>query len=697
MRVTELELVDFAGRNTKIGLEKCTLLRGRVGAGKTAHLHALRFGIMGSSILGERAQAALGFGGPGGCAVGVVLDDGFAWTRGLHVKRSGDHIERVSTYLYGPGSRPLAEEVLHERVGAFAPMFDLNVFLGLSSDKRRSFIMRLCQGALGSDPMDDTLMRMRLEWFKLELGAGIVEAIQKARDHSGWPQLFEVLSDEIGLKARNLFAKASMAVQEVMAREGDTSKAITAALDCATGMANQSKSAADSAHATAREHARRKAELVVPAGTLEDLRAKRQQADQQLQQTRQDIGAETERRNTEARLTENLAAVVKQLEGWPKPETVPAESVETLESQTGGIHGAESEARSQVYMVKDKLRRNEENIGWLTVPLEEGQTLPWSLAFRQAEMLDSTLTAALSAEALENWRRLFMHVQTHAQGEVATLEALGRELETLNAQTPELEQAAVAADEVWEAAGRAQLEHDEKLRAARWKALDDKRVDLEVKIRDHKTAGVGQSLEDLNHQVVSLQSQIGQLDQQINTKGRYQLLEEELTKATARAESETLMHDVCKMFANAVRVVRDDYLVRLVDPLVSQMTDILARLDADRVAYCDLLDGRGKSAFDFGWIVGGARKKISFDTMSGGERVIFKAAVQNALIQLANPPLKLLLVDACELDLPNLEGLLAGLIDMNCDNIIVTTWLDIDAPIDPWAVRTITPAQAIAA
>ena len=119
MQVKSLELRAWLGLNGVTQLKERNLLVGPVGSGKTAHLHALYFAVTGSSILGQRPQSAIGFGGPNGCMVGVRLDDGFAFDRGLHVTRKNGVVSKVSATMAVRGMRispKAAEEMVHSRV-----------------------------------------------------------------------------------------------------------------------------------------------------------------------------------------------------------------------------------------------------------------------------------------------------------------------------------------------------------------------------------------------------------------------------------------------------------------------------------------------------------------------------------------------------------------------------------------------------
>jgi hypothetical protein len=134
---------------------------------------------------------------------------------------------------------------------------------------------------------------------------------------------------------------------------------------------------------------------------------------------------------------------------------------------------------------------------------------------------------------------------------------------------------------------------------------------------------------------------------------------QQLAECLAKKGRETVTYDVAKGVAEAIKVVREEYMAELVAPLVDKLNAVLGRLGGARTAHCKLLDLRGQPAFDLGWSDG--KTEVSLDAMSGGEQVLFSVCLLYALVMLADPPLKLLMIEAGELDGDRLDDLLCAI------------------------------------
>jgi len=96
-----------------------------------------------------------------------------------------------------------------------------------------------------------------------------------------------------------------------------------------------------------------------------------------------------------------------------------------------------------------------------------------------------------------------------------------------------------------------------------------------------------------------------------------------------------------------------------VAPLLDQVNEFLAIAAPGRTAYCELVDAKGKPIFELGWKTEDVR--VSLPALSGGEAAMFCAGLALALVKLADPPLKLLLLEAGPLDSGNLASLLRAI------------------------------------
>ncbi len=699
MQVERIVLRDWLGRSGVTELKQRNLIVGPVGSGKTAHLRALQFAATGTSILGVRPQAAIGFGSPNGCMVGVELDDGFKFHRGLGVKRSDGRVSNVSSNLVVPNanSQMHAAQLLSDHIGHFVPMFDLGVIFKLTADQQRAWIMGLCAAAQGAEPTESMIARMRFEWYRQRLGRTAVDVALQARAKPGDDApAMHALSEQVGVPELHALAASLEHVRKAMKEQIDVVAAIGAALVAAKDLASRSKRAADGADGAAQAHAREKAAITdLPAGTVQALKDERARVDEQRTTIVAAIAREEERRQTGIYLTGSLDSVNRQLQNTPSMQAVdrPVPRALELELQVNTSSAANDQLMHALHVAKDTLIAEGRRIVELKGKLEQCDRRPWVLALQHWESLRSV---EIPTESQAVWELLGVLIETNAEAEVAAHGRYQTNLETLKLVLPDRQAAVDKAQGEWDLAKHARTKLELDLRAARWYELDAERIRLEGEIQTHEAGGAGVDVATLQQQREALAARLTACDAQLELKQRYGVLEQQLADATSTAATERVTHEAAKRLAEAIRVVRDEYLGELINPLLERMHGVLDKVRPGHVPYCHLVDDRGTADFDFGWMVDGKRT-ISFDTMSGGERVIFKVCLQYALIVLADPPLKLLLVDACEVDVPNLEWLLRALEKLECSNILVTTWIFPNkrlVPDDTWRVISMTDTCA---
>lgn len=192
--------------------------------------------------------------------------------------------------------------------------------------------------------------------------------------------------------------------------------------------------------------------------------------------------------------------------------------------------------------------------------------------------------------------------------------------------------------------------------------------------KDESHTAAGNINRDLSAEnLVAIENHIGDLTKMISAKISHAALEAKLQETRAAAERAMVEHETLKKLADAIRVFRDQLMGELVSPLLSSVDKFLAASGKGVTAYADLEDARGKPCLDLGWVTDSRR--IPLDAMSGGETALFSAALAYALIMLGDPALKLLLIEASELDAVHMVMLLAALESIQNDvgNVIVAT------------------------
>ena len=189
------------------------------------------------------------------------------------------------------------------------------------------------------------------------------------------------------------------------------------------------------------------------------------------------------------------------------------------------------------------------------------------------------------------------------------------------------------------------------------------------------------NLDDLIRQFEATQAEHTKLLQQRNEKVRFKTLEEGLTKCIASAEHEGALHECAKTMCQAIKDVREAAMATMAKPFLGMIDAVLFPAVQKR-SYCDLVSERGRPIFDLGWIDGD--RKRSLVAMSGGEAALFGGALAFALVAMAEIPMKLLLIEASELDGQNLGMLMNGIFanSGSLSNVMIATHIDIAGGMD---------------
>lgn len=147
----------------------------------------------------------------------------------------------------------------------------------------------------------------------------------------------------------------------------------------------------------------------------------------------------------------------------------------------------------------------------------------------------------------------------------------------------------------------------------------------------------------------SISTARAELKRQIDARTEFEAAERTYAETETRAKAKGLEHEVCKTLHAAVGKLRDAMMQQLAKPVTDRMNRFLAYCAPDGAeAYCDIESAIGRETCELGWVRNG--RKVTIRAMSGGERTIFTAALQFALVTLADPPYKLLWIEADQCD-----------------------------------------------
>lgn|GEM_PF-3716454 len=193
-------------------------------------------------------------------------------------------------------------------------------------------------------------------------------------------------------------------------------------------------------------------------------------------------------------------------------------------------------------------------------------------------------------------------------------------------------------------------------------------------------ANDGKDVDYIESERLKVEEDIAALEERLDVKQRADTLTQEIVETQARAEARTLRHETGKLVVKAIKVQRETLTKKLVAPLIDHMNAFLAGVSDDLTAFIELDNPTGKKVvFRMGWVW--AEQQVHIEAMSGGETAIFTAALAYALVQLADPPLKLLLIEAGEIDTENMVALLDAIasVQHNLDNVLIATYQPVAA------------------
>lgn len=792
LSIKDISLNGFKGITTTTPLDKLNLFTGSNGSGKTAHLLAPTFAITGVTSLGRTLDDSFQLSGADGCSVAVELCDGFRFARGI----LKDHrAAKLTSRIEIPGRHGIglkeADALIGDRVGRFAPMFDVAEFLALSPDRRRAFLLDLCARKRGGSAVDakDLASRAALAFLSLpdELGPGTVETFVTER-FGIRPDLIQtgemrakVVETLLAKKvAPDRAAALRQLLREIEAEiKGEMSAAIGSAIEHVRQAANLAKREQERGNEAAKELSARKAAVQQVAGNIDEMKASVAALESHRETLLQDIGKAQGRKAAEDSLVETIdrldreivshKAAVRQMEAEPLPSldeamqldidaqgcaAVDRSKLEELKRRHTALF-CENPSRDALALletkhteaVKSETRAGQEiavQEGCLTIlrreaasyqtELDSASSAPWrrahglivkippaAVASEHAEpfralreliaveadnqpdpnaivekiaekhgkiaLCEAQVSAARTAHQSAIEARLVIEAQlTKAKADYAAdVERRSRELrentEALATEEARIAQASTHPDGLRAKAKEIRDRHEawSKSISQANEAIATKEADRKARMAelDALRAKAGTiSLAAMVTERERVETAIAEDKARIEKNEAYSLLEREFTVCVANAEKRGLAHDVAKGLCEAIKSLRESIMATLIAPAKVLIDRFLSAARPGVESYCLLENDRGTAIFELGWVRDGRR--VALPALSGGERCLFVAALAYALTMLADPPLKLLLLEASEIDQANLIAIMSACEAVADDlgNVLIATHVD---------------------
>ena len=761
-------MTGFKAHDRTIELDKLNLIFGDNGTGKTTILDALTFAITGSTRLGATLEATEQLARPGGCMVEMQVEPDIEFDRALS-RDAASKTMKMHLSIKGREQFKMkkAEEWVSQELGNFAPTFDINAFLGLSSDKRRDFVLQLCNAGEKSD-VEALYHKFIVEYCGISMGHGTMGAhvnnyntnFPEATPQQKQGYLLSKLSDS----ERKALAELLDIIKPFI--RGDISNAITSVLDAAKLQTNGAKMAKDANDQAVRSISQRKEAIKIVSESAEQLKERKgeltKRKEDRIANLNERKGMQTSIDDRKRQIKEHesiLDNIMLSLK-FMTPLNV-SECKQKIEDNCAEIEALEAKLDDEVIDLPKMVEEADIALGiYADLQKSEKEVLR---AYNNAADDRDRISADLARHQDDDWNKLSVAIsdlvehldkatkeswpwtticelvvshdsEKEIESLTADLVAINLEIDKydsdLNIAVEKIteakaawyklsdgyQEAATAADEKREQQQQYQDEINvlENANERLTRSIKEREIYLtqQQKDSDHANKEITAhksrleellqkcdafNVTELESEIRGLEGSIRDVDARLEDIGKFDQLTQTYQECIQKAEEENIKHEVGKTLCKAIRAVREDIMGSLILPLMDRMYEFLSIAEPGCKPFFELESDRGKAIFQLGWIVDD-EKRVPLPAMSGGESVTFCAALAYAMVDLADPPLKLLMLEIGECDDKTFNGLI-GTAERLCPDkmqAIVVTHRDLSGENyfayghDPWNVIQLT-------
>ena len=688
-RITKVTLTGFKGIHREYDLSPATVFSGPNGSGKSSCVEGLIYALTGSTPAGKSEDRVAQYFPARGGRVKVEDSDGNWIERGI----IRDFAKaKVSSQLRTSDDAEDAEEPDLSRWKAAGAVLDLREFLGLSPEKRREFVLKLCGQGQGDD---DIWPAIELAFFR-EVGgpgANLDLATMGTNDLgeelaallTAWKRprgLAEVLQSYLtsGKSLSETFLKLGEVAKEqrlAARREGQQAAAAEQELEAE---AHGARAAAADVKAHRSKVEKLREELTACRGGI----ARLEEAQRGL--------VEAERRLAEAEVASDKA--LKAAAETPQPGTRPEAPGADPRREVLQSKLIDCQARIMLLkqtmdgcrQVQDQRRVAEGDLqraqaalkGWETHPLGKLQNLMDEIPIDAHPKIEDLREVVW--EVCGHWQDQFLQLENDVAAFTKKAEDLrqrsagaGKKLIDLQGELAEEEGTVLALREEISALDGSQAGSfgEYKVQLARWERRDRAYRQAQERLKGAEAAlqAAEKACETAEARVESLDEVNGGELEQLQEKLVHAQHDQELAEkaagalqaydsASARARQAQVDQAAWGHAEKAIQSVRERLVGAATAGLLSDLNAILQAAGREENVYLELENDRGKPIFELGWARAGVRTALP--ALSAGEAVIFCAALSVALTK-RSPGRRLLLIEADPLDLKNLESLLRAL------------------------------------
>jgi len=686
MRLTKLAVSGLKNQRGEYALAPLTIFSGPNGAGKTGALQAVMFGVAGyEPRLGKSAEKLAPLMNGDELSVRLMAENGgrsLAVTRTLTQKNGKlSHGIRVHPARGEETLAQLQARVLAE-FGSFPVAFSLDEFLALSHDRRRAFLFALA-GEAGGEPAD--VVAAALALMPPEAPAEVraaAEASLRAMHAAARKEGAETAHDLVGRVVELLKAGESEAAAERKGRHA----ALQGLTDELAGLPAASGSAADLKAEVAAlngEADRARKELEVARAALQAYRRAAARGEE-IGRAREALGAD---RSAEV---EAARAGAAELQAAAEAEQAQLEALRGRAEEAARAYAAALEAAIEagrrVGAAEGEQAGAEALLKQLgTCPLEADP----SCCLRQRREALAAKESGLGA-----LRKALMAAEGAKTQASERADGLKRDVTRATAALD-----ARRAEAGTRSAALAALEREQAGREGRLRALAEE----EATLADTLAAPPVTDLDVLQARLDGLRGRREAAQAAGLAVTKRETLEKALQEARAALWAAEAKGEALKALKLAVgpKGLQGDLARRAIEPLAAAANQVLGQLPAGKALAVRTVSDKGAEILDVGWERAG--RLVAFETLSGGERVQFAAALAAGLLRLKAPPLRVLCVDDlaavdAENRRPFVEALLALVLGGAVDNVLLASVEPIFGPEVPegaaeYALRDGAPAE----
>jgi len=683
MRIERVHLDSFMGSTTTLDIPARTVLAGPNGCGKTRVVRAITIAITGvDPALGKRGIMTLA--SARSMRVGVdcigVDDRRFAISRRFTSTDKGTVKEELQI-APDTGERGLrARDAKIAEVLGGAILFDPDEFFGFSPAKRAAYLASIGAGA---DAMSLEEFLEAIAPPSCEAWADVLAPLRSAWNPTAPPSANLAASNAVIASAVSSAAAAKKEAEQALKRLMDKRSTMQVALG---------KSAAD----LGAERAKLREQVEELSATLAADTERRRQVESVQQQARAaDRDVDKARRKIEKcddvvsgakkvlAEMEEAAELARANRSTIEPPDDPPRDESAIEAalETKSQARAEADAADKLLRGLCSRRDRAGESGSFACPISSGLDCP------AGDTVRANLAEAIEA-ALTDYETKVQEADRTAQEYEAIMareheRAIRRsEYRKQVAQAVKAERKAVADAERKVEMARAALATAEAERAAADEALRDALArQKDARKRETEAPGVIDTSET-EKLVAATRERIADIDEAIAAAERVRAIDEEILHAEAAAaaarESASTLRGVAKTAKSVTGRALSDSMRPLLDTVEQLLAGVRPGWALEAVAVEGGINIMARTS---------GETLIPWRALSGGESAIFTAALSLAIVRLVDPPAKLLLLEAAEVDGPNLDAFLAilGELGSEFDSIVVASCHAASVP-DGWSL-----------